>query len=280
MTALYIILGVLAFIAAVWLFLTAPALRRPAAVRQCMNRPYAHRGLYDPEAGIPENSLEAFDRAASIGYGIELDVHLTADGRLVVMHDENIRRMTGLDTNIYERSADFLTDCRLSGTEHRIPLLSQVLETVGGRVPLLIELKSRPETRALLCERVCAMLDGYSGPFLLESFDPYVLAWLRSNRPELPRGQLAIYYNRHGDNIPPALDFLLHNLLSNVITRPHFVALCHDDRNAFSFSLCRFLFRVPEFVWTVRTYERQYECERHCATVIFERYLPPTRYDE
>lgn len=274
MTALYIIIGILIAVSIAYLFAIMPSMRRHPTVDRCMDRPYAHRGLHDSEAGIPENSLAAFGRAADMGFGIELDVHLTADGQLMIMHDNSIKRMTGEDLCMTEQCSDILAQMPLDGTEQRIPFLSQVLELVDGRVPLLVELKVVGTNYAELCRKVCELLDGYDGDFLLESFDPRAIMWLRRNRPELPRGQLSFFYNRHGDRVPFFFDFAMHNFLTNLVTRPHFIAMYHNDKNAFTVSLCRLLFRVPEFSWTVRSPEKQRECEKLGSVVVFENYIP------
>ena len=86
---------------------------------------YAHRGLHGP--GVPENSLAAFRRAAEAGYGAELDVHLTRDGRLVVIHDGDLERMCGVPGRVAEKTAEELAALRLAGSEEHIPLLEEVL---------------------------------------------------------------------------------------------------------------------------------------------------------
>ena len=80
----------LLLLCALYLFLIAPA-KRPddRALRGWL---YAHRGLHDGNRSVPENSLEAFRRAAEAGYGVELDVQLTRDGMLVVHHDASLKR--------------------------------------------------------------------------------------------------------------------------------------------------------------------------------------------
>lgn len=102
----------------------------------------AHRGLHAAGKGVPENSLPAFRAAAEAGYAIELDVHRASDGTLVVFHDHDLRRMTGARGTVERMDFRSLRRLRLGGTACTIPLLREVLECVGGRVPLLIELKN------------------------------------------------------------------------------------------------------------------------------------------
>jgi len=148
---------------------------------------YAHRGLHG--AGAPENSLAAFAAATAGGYGIELDVQLSSDGMPVVFHDRDLDRMTGETGPVALRPAARLAELRLGGSDERIPLLRDVLALVGGRVPLLIEVKSRPETRTVpLCLAVRRALEGYRGPHAVIGFDPRVCRWFAAQSPMTPRG--------------------------------------------------------------------------------------------
>lgn len=102
---------------------------------------YAHRGLHDREQGIPENSLAAFRRAVEQGFGAELDVHLTKDGRLAVIHDDSLLRTAGADVKASELTAAELGQYRLEGTDEKIPFLEEVLPLFEGKAPLIVELK-------------------------------------------------------------------------------------------------------------------------------------------
>lgn len=119
---------------------------------------YAHRGLYDAASGVPENSLTAFRLAVEHGCGAELDVHLSKDGRLVVMHDGKLLRMTGVDRRIVDCTADELDALRLDGTEEKIPYLEEVLPIFAGRTPLIIELKPDDGNAAALARKTVVLL--------------------------------------------------------------------------------------------------------------------------
>src|SRR3954454_12599012 len=134
-----------------------------------MRTPIAHRGLHAARDGRPENSLAAFAHASGLGFPAELDVRLTRDGEVVVFHDRALGRLTGAAGRVEDRAAAELRALRLLGTGERVPLLREVLDLVGGRVPLLIELKSgAPPTR--LEHAVLAALDGYAGDVAVQSF--------------------------------------------------------------------------------------------------------------
>ena len=123
---------------------------------------FAHRGLWNMERGIPENSLPAFKKAVDHGFAIELDVHLTSDGQIVVFHDDTLKRMCQLDQSVESMTYDELSRYRLMNTDCRIPLLTEVLKLVNGRVPLLIELKL-PTSSTALCPLLDRLLASYPG---------------------------------------------------------------------------------------------------------------------
>ena len=103
---------------------------------------YAHRGLHSPDKSVPENSLAAFAAAADAGYGMELDVQLSKDGEVVVFHDDTLDRVTGVAGRVDAFDWAELKEMPLCGTGHHMPLFTEVLATVAGRTPLIVELKS------------------------------------------------------------------------------------------------------------------------------------------
>lgn len=125
---------------------------------------FAHRGLHRAEEGIPENSLPAFRRAVEGGYGIELDLHLTTDGQLVVFHDDTLDRVCGISGRVDEQSWPELQQHRLLGTEERIPLFREVLETVNGKIPMIVEVKYQ-KNYAALCTEMMKLLSDYEGMY-------------------------------------------------------------------------------------------------------------------
>ncbi|MBZ8132366.1 glycerophosphodiester phosphodiesterase family protein [Afifella sp. IM 167] len=142
-------------------------------------RPIAHRGLHDVAAGRPENSIAAFAAAIEHGFAIECDLQPTADGRVMVFHDEDLRRLTGSEGLIRQKAARDISGLRLLGSEEKVPRLAELLELVAGRVPLVIELKSVFGENAGFAEIVAKGLAGYRGALGLMSFDPYLLNDLR-----------------------------------------------------------------------------------------------------
>ena len=95
----------------------------------------AHRGIHN-NLNIPENSIKSFKRAISKNIPIELDIHLTSDDKLVVFHDDNLIRMTGLYKKIRKCTYDEISKLKLLNTNEVIPLLSDVLDLINGKVLL------------------------------------------------------------------------------------------------------------------------------------------------
>ena len=232
---------------------------------------YAHRGLYDKT--MPENSLGAFRRAVQRGVGIELDIQLTADKKVVVFHDATLTRMCGADVKVSDLTLSQLREYRLLGGEHTIPTLREVLNVVDGQVPLLIELKGETADDSL-CFHAARILDEYDGPYLVESFNPLLLRWFKIHRPEIARGQLVtnlIAEKREGSWF---VNLVLSGMLVNFLSRPDIIACDIRHTGGPAFYICAKLFRVKRFYWTVRNRE-DFEAIRDSeAWSIFERFLP------
>ena len=234
---------------------------------------YAHRGFHDKPA-IPENSLPAFARAVEHGFGAELDVHLTEDGRLAVLHDSALKRVCGAEGDVEDRTAAELDAFRLEGTDNRIPFLEEVLPLFEGKTPLVVEIKPAGGNYAVLTEKTVACLDRFSVKYCVESFDPRVLLWLRTHRPDIIRGQLAQNFLRDAGGLNLFHRIMLTNLFYNVRTRPDFIAYKFEDRKNLSRSLCCRLWGVQAFYWTLRSPADLARAERESALAIFETFDP------
>lgn len=196
MTAILIILIVIAAI----LFVAYPLALRPNTRRREQMQPFekvmiAHRGFFDNETEYPENSLPAFQRAVEAGYGIELDVQLTTDEKLVVFHDASLKRMCGIDRKVTECSYVELQQYTLANSSQKIPMLDEVLSVIDGRAPLIVEIK--PEGNCIrTAELLNARMTDYDGIYCIESFHPLVVAWYYRHQPEVIRGQLSSDFMR------------------------------------------------------------------------------------
>ena len=234
---------------------------------------YAHRGLHGN--GIPENSMAAFRASLERGYGIELDVHLLADGNLAVMHDSLLNRTTGLPGRIEDLKTEDLKQYRLEGTEETIPEFMDVLTLYNGKAPLIIELKPVDGNHAALTEAVCRMMDTYKGPYCMESFDPRCVAWLYRNRPDIIRGQLTENFFKSKSDLPDYLKFALRHCLTNILCVPDFVAYKFADRNdTISVRLCRKIWKAKTVTWTLKTGEEYDTAVSEGWIPIFEGFEP------
>ncbi len=273
MNAIIIILCVLAALFLLWVLALRCRRGHPAwAVLEKYR--YAHRGFHDKEHGIPENSLAAFRRAVEHGYGAELDLHLTRDGRLAVIHDNSLKRTAGADVNASELTAGELAQYRLEGTDQRIPFFEEVLPLFEGKAPLIVELKVDGNAAAL-AEAACAMLDQYKVDYCIESFHPQAILWLKKNRPEICRGQLSQnFMKEEHTGLGGLADFAMTNLLSSFLTVPDFIAYNHLHRRSPALRLARAVWKVREASWTIRTPEVLAECEADGCIPIFEKFEP------
>jgi glycerophosphoryl diester phosphodiesterase len=239
-------------------------------------RPIAHRGLHDPGAGVFENTVSAADAAIAAGFAIECDVQDTADGDAVVFHDHTLDRLTGARGPVRERKAAELSGLAVGGTADRIPTLEAFLDRIAGRTPLVIEIKSRFDNDPRLTHRTIEVLTAYEGPFVLKSFDPFVVAAVRKTAPKIPRGIVAegAYVGGEWEKLSREQRHDMANLLHFSATEPDFLSWrVHDLPSAAPF-LCRHLKGLPVMAWTVRTEADRQRAALHADQIVFEGFRP------
>lgn len=236
------------------------------------NWKYAHRGLHDETR--PENSMAAFRAALEHGYGIELDIHLIKDGNLAVMHDTDLKRTTSCDGKITDLTTEQLKDYHLGGTKETIPTFQEVLNLFAGKAPLIIELKADNNANELV-EAAVKTMEGYEGPWCMESFDPRCVYALKKNHPEVIRGQLTEdYFKSPKSKLHPCLKWALKNQVLNFLTMPDFVAYNCRDLNTFSNKLVRKFWGVQGVTWTLRSREDYDAAVADGWIPIFENFKP------
>lgn len=208
---------------------------------------FAHRGLHG--RGVAENSLGAATAAIARGLGIECDVQRSSDGQAVVFHDWELDDLTAEHGPVGNRSAAELGRIVLSGSTDTIPSLRGLLDVVAGRVPLLIEVKSRKDRRfGALCLAVRRVLEGYRGPHAIMSFDPRVSRWFAANSPQTVRGLIVTEENAK------ALPGRIKRHLSLWHARPDF--LSYDIRDLPGrFPAAQRRRGLPLVTWTISTPE-------------------------
>lgn len=241
-----------------------------------LDRPIAHRALHDRALGRPENSREAVRAAVAAGYGIEIDLQLSRDGAAMVFHDDHLDRLTEAEGAISARDAAELAELRLRDGASGIPPLSDVLEVVAGRVPLLIELKDQSgglgDGDGRL-ERACAAaLEGYDGEAALMSFNPRSVALLAELAPERPRGLTTCAFAREDwPDLRAATRRYLRAIPDVEATGACFISHDHHDLHAP---------RVAEvkaqglhvLCWTIRSPEEEAAARRIAHNITFEGY--------
>lgn len=269
MTALIVILcgvasfGLILFLLYIFVFARP---RAKAPENKALLCAYAHRGLFGGD--LPENSLGAFARACREGQGIELDVQLSRDGEVMVFHDYELLRMTGVDKKLCELDSQELRSLSLGSSEEKIPTFSEVLELVGGRVPLLIELKGE-DLNSELCAKVAQVLRSYEGAYCIESFNPLLL---RNVRKYLPNAFCGLLYTNvcRVKRKKSLLNLALTAMLFNFLARPDFIAYDKADRNSFFVKLATSFYNAPRFVWTLRSISELVEATENGECPIYE----------
>lgn len=265
--ALLVLVIVVVLFAAIYVFVVYPGKADRSRYSWLINTDFAHRGLYTGDQRIPENSIPAFLRAIENGFGMEMDVELTADDELLVFHDDALERMTGLKKSLWESTYDEVKALKLSGSGQKIPTFSDFLKTVDGRVPIIVEIKSTDRIETI-CQMTYDKLKEYHGNYCVESFNPFIVEWFRKNAPEVLRGQLSMRYTDE-EGVSSFQKFVLENMLLNFLARPQFIAYYYKDRGKLSYKLCRRLGALT-VAWTVNTPQELIETKKYFDTAIFE----------
>jgi glycerophosphoryl diester phosphodiesterase len=239
-------------------------------------RPVAHRGLHDAARGIIENMPAAALAAISGNFSIECDIQLTADGEAMVHHDDALGRLTEGSGALLGMAAAELRAAPFKGTAERMMSLGDLCALVGGRVPLVIEVKSHFDGDRKLVTRMAEVLASYSGPAVGMSFDPDQVLALRDLMPGLPRGIVAerSYEEADWPEAAPAQRRGMRHLRHALRTRPHFVAYWVDELPAPAPWIARHIFGLPLLTWTVRTTAQRERAARYADQIIFEGFRP------
>lgn len=271
MIAVVIILGIVAAIVILYLLMIMPRILHKPDMSAFYGRLYAHRGLHDNTSDAPENSLAAFGKAVEDGYGIELDIQLTKDGQVVVFHDDTLKRVCGIEGKVCDYTYEQLQEFRLCDSDERIPLFTDVLSLVNGKVPLIVEFKGN-STDMSLCPVADAILQDYKGVYCMESFNPLIVAWYRKNRPAVVRGQLSESFFSEGKKT--VLNFVLQNLLLNFYAKPDFIAYKWSDYKTLARRICRKFYGTVAVTWTIQSGEAYEASKEHFDLFIFDSFIP------
>lgn len=244
-----------------------------------LRAPIAHRAYHDINAGRPENGPAAIRAAIAAGYGIEIDVQLSADGVAMVFHDDALERMTAARGQVRDHSADALGEIALKGSDEGIPTLSEVLALVAGRVALLVEIKDQSRVMGPVDGRleraVAKLLDDYDGPVAVMSFNPHSVAALAVEAPGIARGLTSCAFTSQAARALPderraqlaaiadfnrvGASFISHDWRD--LARPRVAELKAEG--------------VPVLCWTVRSPKIEAEARKLADNITFEGYAAP-----
>lgn len=229
---------------------------------------FAHRGLWGP-GDAPENSLAAFDAACEAGYGIELDVRLSADGEAVVFHDDTLKRLTGRQGRVDALTAGELAGLRLGATSEPVPTLRRVLDLVGRRAVVLVELKTPVGREGRLERRVADLLADFRGEAVVIGFNPAAVGLMRPLAPHLPRGlNASARVDESGRTVQPNVARAYTDRQLD-LARPD--ALIPGQDLLPSVRLARLRSDgLPAVAWTVRSPAEAARVAPHVDNVIFE----------
>jgi glycerophosphoryl diester phosphodiesterase len=227
-------------------------------------RPIAHRGFHDKNRTRWENTLSAFDAAIERDYAIECDAHLSSDGVPVVIHDDDLKRLTGEDGFVWQRTAAELGAMRIGGTEDHVPTLEEVLARIGGRVPVVVEVKGTPGRDAGLVERVGKQLTRYQGKAAIMSFDHWLIRDFAKYAPGIPGGLTA--YGRDNALIEAHFSMLAHDIA--------FTSYAAGDLPNPFVSFVREKLKMPVITWTVLDQPAVDLTFRYADQMTFEGFEP------
>jgi glycerophosphoryl diester phosphodiesterase len=236
-------------------------------------RPIAHRGLHDAAKGRIENTIGAAEAAIAAHCAIECDVQLSRDGEAMVFHDDHLARLTRARGAFAEQSFAELQRLAFRGGQDRIPTLPEFLARIASRTPLICELKSRFDGDMRLAERVAAIARQYAGPLALKSFDPAIIAHLRTHHDGIaPLGVVAqaSYSGWHWRALNAEQKRACAAFTHFPETRPDFLSWNVDDLPHAAPFLLRSLGGLPIMVWTVRTLAQRRAAARFADQIVFE----------
>lgn len=228
-----------------------------------LNRPVAHRGLWGGE--IIENSLTAYRNAVEKGYPIEIDLYVTKDGKLVSFHDSTLKRMTGADGYIYDKTLAELKQLQLLGTDERIPTFDEVLEIAENKVPLLIEIKDQPDKTVV--EKTVERLKSYKGEFALQSFNPLYIKKVKKLAPQFIRGILA---TQDAGKKSAITNYIVKKMPLNFLIKPDFIS--YDYKGIPKYA--KKTKKIPVISWTITSKEIETTVRPFIDNIIFEHYIP------
>lgn len=259
----------------------------PGNYKKCMDSRWlyktliAHRGIFNNETNIVENSASAFKKAIEKKYSVETDLHLTLDEQIIIFHDNDFNRMCGVNKKVSELTLKEIKELSLKNSDEKIMELSEFLHLIDGKIDLLLEFKSQSRSKdIILCQNAMKLLKNYKGRYAVQSFQPLIVRWFKKNYPLIPRGQLFLIFNikeelkklsskGKGYKLLAVILMILYNIkFTNLITRPIFITHEYKSINIMA-KICHLF--MPMIVYTVDNENDFNNIVNKVDNVIFER---------
>lgn len=232
------------------------------------DKAFAHRGLHNPQKGIIENSMSAFELAIQNGYGVELDVLLSKDNIAMVFHDITLERLTSESGATSHRTSKELTRLNLSNSQDKIPTLKQILNKIDENGPILIEIKGDQNEFAAISAAVWHDIKKYGGQVAVMSFYPEILKYFKIAHPSvicglvattIDDGDLQEEYFKEENQIETIKKLNIDFLAYDIKTLPTQTTQYCKSNN------------IPILTWTVRTPEDNKKAQEFADNIIFEQ---------
>ncbi|MAI97578.1 MAG: hypothetical protein CML37_02655 [Rhodobacteraceae bacterium] len=241
--------------------------------------PIAHRGLHDcgyfkGTENAPENSRAAIMQAMKLGFGVEIDVRISKDGVLFVVHDQNLSRLCAVDVNVSESNYCDLLQARLKNMEF-LPTLDEILNIIKGNVPILIDVKSevQDEKEELIATVICDHVKHYTGPLALMSFNWGVIIALESHDIGKPRGLVSQVFDKSRRLF--ISDTEKSGIPEDSLTSHGVSFISHECCNV-SKDLYKINVKANRkvFTWTVCDKDMALRVRDNCDNITFEGFMP------
>lgn len=198
-----------------------------------------HRGFFDNEK-VVENTIKAFKKSNSLKHPYELDVRLTKDEKIVVFHDESLKRLGNSNKKISDMTYNELSKIKLLGVD-TIPLFEDVLK-LDNKYGIMIEIKNENNNRVLE-DKLLELLSNYDKPYTIISFNKKTLKYIRSKNEDISLGLLI-------NKSKKAFDRLFNSIFIKTF-KPDFISINKSEINNKYVKK----YKKPVLIWTIKTRE-------------------------
>lgn len=227
----------------------------------------AHRGLHNIDKGIPENTIIAFEKAVERNVAIELDIHILKDNNIIVFHDDTLKRACLVEKNVKDLTLNEIKKFRLFNTDYKIPTLTDVLDFIDSKVPIIIEIKTDVNSK-IICPVLLEILKKYKGKVAIKSFDPTVCLWFNKNAKEYIKGLLITDFSNEKTH-KLLKRWLLSSLLFIPICKPDFLSV---NKSMLKTKKIKRLHNKKHLIlgWTFKSQLDMIKYENYCDSYICE----------